>query len=247
MRNFFVRNPYSGRFGGAGVRRRRKKFPFSDVWPGNFVAILRRAGHIQRKNPHMRDTKERIMEAAFALMIKNGVDAVSTGDITKALGLSRSLPYRYFSTKRELVYETFKLYFCDRFFPDPGAPAPSTLYDAVRLVADRLSEIMSSLGKSVGGRIDVFDYNALYIEALKREPRFKRYVASQSSKFSECVDRAIASGEIRPLPADFVKRVLLDVFGRSSDILSKKSPKRNLENIISDMREFYRLVKSARS
>ncbi len=229
------------------MRRRRKKFPFSDVWPGNFVAILRGAGHIQRKNPHMRDTKERIMEAAFALMIKNGVDAVSTGDITKALGLSRSLPYRYFSTKRELVYETFKLYFCDRFFPDPGAPAPSTLYDAVRLVADRLSEIMSSLGKSVGGRIDVFDYNALYIEALKREPRFKRYVASQSSKFSECVDRAIASGEIRPLPADFVKRVLLDVFGRSSDILSKKSPKRNLENIISDMREFYRLVKSARS
>lgn len=229
------------------MRRRRKKFPFSDVWPGNFVAILRRAGHIRRKNPHMRDTKERIMEAAFALMIKNGVDAVSTGDITKALGLSRSLPYRYFSTKRELVYETFKLYFCDRFFPDPGAPAPSTLYDAVRLVADRLSEIMSSLGKSVGGRIDVFDYNALYIEALKREPRFKRYVASQSSKFSECVDRAIASGEIRPLPADFVKRILLDVFGRSSDILSKKSPKRNLENIISDMREFYRLVKSARS
>lgn len=229
------------------MRRRRKKFPFSDVWPGNFVAILRRAGHIRRKNPHMRDTKERIMEAAFALMIKNGVDAVSTGDITKALGLSRSLPYRYFSTKRELVYETFKLYFCDRFFPDPGAHAPSTLYEAVRLVADRLSEIMSSLGKSVGGRIDVFDYNALYIEALKREPRFKRYVASQSSKFSECVDRAIASGEIRPLPADFVKRVLLDVFGRSSDILSKKSPKRNLENIISDMREFYRLVKSARS
>ncbi len=229
------------------MRRRRKKFPFSDAWPGNFVAILRRAGHIRRKNPHMRDTKERIMEAAFALMIKNGVDAVSTGDITKALGLSRSLPYRYFSTKRELVYETFKLYFCDRFFPDPGAPAPSTLYDAVRLVADRLSEIMSSLGKSVGGRIDVFDYNALYIEALKREPRFKRYVASQSSKFSECVDRAIASGEIRPLPADFVKRILLDVFGRSSDILSKKSPKRNLENIISDMREFYRLVKSARS
>ena len=229
------------------MRRRRKKFPFSDVWPGNFVAILRRAGHIQRKNPHMRDTKERIMEAAFALMIKNGVDAVSTGDITTALGFSRSLPYRYFSTKRELVYETFKLYFCDRFFPDPGAPAPSTLYEAVRLVADRLSEIMSSLGKSVGGRIDVFDYNALYIEALKREPRFKRYVASQSSKFSECVDRAIASGEIRPLPADFVKRILLDVFGRSSDILSKKSPKRNLENIISDMREFYRLVKSARS
>ena len=76
----------------------------------------------------MKDTKERIMEAAFALMIKNGVDAVSTGDITKALGLSRSLPYRYFSTKRELVYETFKLYFCDRFSLTPGLPLrqPST-------------------------------------------------------------------------------------------------------------------------
>ncbi len=190
----------------------------------------------------MRDTKERIMEAAFALMIKNGADAVSTGDITKALGLSRSLPFRYFSTRRELVYETFKLYFCDRFFPDPGAPAPSTLYEAVWLVAERLSELMHSLGKSVGGKIDVFDYNALYLEALKREPRFKRYAAMQAAKFSACVDRAIASGEIRPLSADFVKRVLLDVLGRGSDILSRKSPKRNLENIISDMRDFYELV-----
>ena len=199
-----------------------------------------------QKSAIMKDTKERIMEAAFALMIKNGVDAVSTGDITKALGLSRSLPYRYFSTKRELVYETFKLYFCDRFFPDPGAPAPSTLYGAVWLVADRLSEIMNSLGKSVGGRIDVFDYNALYLEALKREPRFKRYASLQSAKFSGCVDRAIASGEIKPLSSDFVKRILLDIFGRGSDILSKKSPKRTLENIISDMRDFYELVKSAR-
>ena len=193
-----------------------------------------------QKSAIMKDTKERIMEAAFALMITNGVDAVSTGDITKALGLSRSLPYRYFSTKRELVYETFKLYFCDRFFPDPGAPAPSTLYGAVWLVADRID------GKSVGGRIDVFDYNALYLEALKREPRFKRYASLQSAKFSGCVDRAIASGEIKPLSSDFVKRILLDIFGRGSDILSKKSPKRNLENIISDMRDFYELVKSAR-
>ena len=46
----------------------------------------------------MKDTKERIMEAAFVLMIKIGVDAVSTGDISIVRILSRRLPYRFFQT-----------------------------------------------------------------------------------------------------------------------------------------------------
>ena len=210
----------------------------------NFVAISRAIVIFAAKIGKMKDTKERIMEAAFVLMIKNGVDAVSTGDITKVLNLSRSLPYRYFKTKRELVYETFKLYFCDRFFPDPGVPLPTTLRETLLLVSNRLAELMDVLGRAVGRKMDVFDYNCLYLEALKREPRFKKYVYLQSEKFSKCVDLALSSGEIKPLPPEFIKRVLLDIFGRGSDVLGKKDRRRNLENIISDMRQFYELIKA---
>ena len=92
--------------------------------------------------------------------------------------------------------------------------------------------------------MDVFDYNCLYLEALKREPRFKKYVYLQSEKFSKCVDLALSSGEIKPLPPEFIKRVLLDIFGRGSDVLGKKGRRRNLENIIFDMRQFYELIKA---
>ena len=121
---------------------------------------------------------------------------------------------------------------------------PATLRETLLLVSNRLAELMDVLGRAVGRKMDVFDYNCLYLEALKREPRFKKYVYLQSEKFSKCVDLALSSGEIKPLPPEFIKRVLLDIFGRGSDVLGKKGRRRNLENIIFDMRQFYELIKA---
>lgn len=192
----------------------------------------------------MKDTRAKIMEAAFALMIKNGVDAVSTGDIAKSLGISRSLPYRYFPTKRELVYCTFKSYFCDRYMPESEDGFPKTLGGAVEMLSVRTREMLAELGRVIGGKIDVFDYNALYLEALKREPRFKKYSAAQSVYFSEIVDNAIAGGEIKPMSPDFVKRIFMDIWGRGSDIFSQKSGRRTLEDIVSDLESFYELIRA---
>ncbi len=192
----------------------------------------------------MKDTKEKILETAFVLMIRRGMSAVSTGDITKAIGVARSLPYRYFPTKRDLVYETFKFYFCDRFFDPALFDENTSLKKCIDITTKNLSDLITNLGKDLGASIDVFDYNTLYLEALKREPRFKRYAVRQTGLLWDIAKRAIKNGEIKPFPVDFIGRVFLDICGRGSDITSKDaSPSRNLEDILSDMKTFYRLIK----
>ena len=56
----------------------------------------------------MKQTKEKILEAAFVLMLKNGINGVSTSDIANALGVARSLPYKHFKNKKELVLESWQ-------------------------------------------------------------------------------------------------------------------------------------------
>ncbi len=192
----------------------------------------------------MKDTKEKILETAFVLMIKHGMSAVSTGDITKAMGVARSLPYRYFSTKRELIYQSFKLYFCDRFFDSALLDKNTSFKKCIDITVENLSDLIKNLGRDFGVKIDIFDYNILYIEALKREPRFKRYIAKQTGLLKEIANRAIENGELKALPVDFIGRVFLDICGRGSDITAKEnSPSCNLDNILSDMQRFYELIK----
>lgn len=190
----------------------------------------------------MKDTREKIMEAAFVLMAKKGVGGVSTSDIASALGISRSLPYRYFPNKRELVFECFKLYFCDRFFPSNVGDG-ATLGEAVTICCHTLRDIISNVGSIIGEKIDVFSYNALYIDALKREPRFKKYTVTLTKRFKKCVLSAVKRGEIRDVGSEFVMRSIMDIFGRASDIVTEKSNSKNLENIVCDMHKFYELLK----
>lgn len=53
--------------------------------------------------------KDRIIETAFHLFCKNGIDKTSMLDIAKASEVSESTMYRYFSTKTLLVYSTLSI------------------------------------------------------------------------------------------------------------------------------------------
>lgn len=191
----------------------------------------------------MKNTREKILEAAFALMLKNGVNGVSTGDIAKALGVARSLPYRYFATKRELVLESFKLFFCDRFFS--SEQLNGTMCSIIEICEKTFRDIIENTGKIIGEKIDVFAYNTLYIEALNHEPEFRRYTVMRSKLYKKCIADAVKNGELKDVDAEFVMRSFLDIFGRACDIVTERSSKRNLENIIGDMWRFYSLIKKA--
>ena len=63
-------------------------------------------GRLQAWKKHwipMLNTKERILETALALFAESGYEAVSTGDIAGALGLTKGALYRHYRNKRAIL------------------------------------------------------------------------------------------------------------------------------------------------
>ncbi len=79
------------------------------------------------------DTRERILEAAYACVARWGLSKTSVEDVTKEANLSRSTLYRYFPGGREELISAVVGWEYDRFF--------TRLYEAVR-DADTLEEVM---------------------------------------------------------------------------------------------------------
>ena len=53
----------------------------------------------------MKNTKEYILEKAFALFLDKGYDGVSITDLQDELGMGRASIYHHFKSKRELFTE----------------------------------------------------------------------------------------------------------------------------------------------
>ena len=64
----------------------------------------------------MKDTREKILEKTFMLLIRKGYDSVSVSDIQKELGMSRGLLYCYFKNKSDLILAVCALRRARRFF-----------------------------------------------------------------------------------------------------------------------------------
>ncbi len=191
----------------------------------------------------MKNTKERILEATFVLMLQKGYNSVSTRNITSYLKITPSLPYRYFTSKKELLYEASKKYFCDRFFTGIDIENIS-LKEMINIVMRRQREIIKSISKHDANLANIFSYNRLYLDALKYDERFRKYMFEQTEKIAICLSNAIKSQEIKPLSKEFLTRTFFDVWGRASNVLEKKSNKKNLDDIICDIENLYNLIKN---
>ena len=191
-----------------------------------------------------KNTREKILEAAFVLMLQNGYNGVSTRDITAHIGITPSLPYRYFSTKRDLLLESLKLFFCDKFFNDAdNPPENSTLKEVIDLICHRQGAILKQLEKSLNRPIDPLRYNMLYLESLDSDERFRAYAFIQMKKLLTVCRNAAKTGEIENVDPSFAARVLLDIWGRSVNYFGPKGSSSKLKNIISDIRNFYESIK----
>ena len=188
----------------------------------------------------MNDTKKKILETAFSLLVEKGYHGVSIGDITNKLNIARSLPYKYFKSKNDIFYETFKYYFYDRFFYGVDDFSTLSLDALIDLISERMVEIFKNLKSA---NISVFDYNSLYILALKNEPRFRDYMTAQMKRSGIIIDNAMKNGEIKNgISSDFIKRVLLDIWGRTSS-LGTTDDVAKLNDLLDDIRTFKQLIK----
>lgn len=191
----------------------------------------------------MKDTKEKILETAFVLLVKNGYNGVSIGDITKALEITRSLPYRYFPSKRDLLFEACKLYYYERFFPERFDAEKASLKELLEVISQNMERIILGLSRSLGRELSVFDYNVMYFDALRNEPRFKRYMRSKMLELRAIAENAVKNSEIKKgISAEFVERVFTDIWSRCAHVQDNASNRINLARILDDIGTFYKLV-----
>ena len=65
------------------------------------------------------EKKEKIIDAGFNLICKNGYYNTNTAEIAKEAGVSTGIVYQYFKDKYDILIEGLEKYADDIFFPMP--------------------------------------------------------------------------------------------------------------------------------
>lgn len=121
-----------------------------------------------------RETRERIVDAAFALFADRGFDQVTVEDIAESAAVGRTTFFRYFGDKQEVVFagqsETMAMLDTD----DDGGPR-------LRDLASALAEsrrLLASLSGETGADADHFTvYYALVEQSPELADRHRRKLA----------------------------------------------------------------------
>lgn len=187
----------------------------------------------------MNQTREKILQTTFSLLIRKGFDSVSVGDIQNGLGISRGLLYCYFKNKSDLVFEA-----CKRFFFDGYLASIDLGKISLRDFIAHVICVHSSLATCGETRYDILRYNTLYSTVIMREPRFQQYALAEFSKAVAVINNAKKRGEIKNLPANFVGATMLSILGRTTYITETPSDDYVRRRIAEDLWQFYELVRA---
>lgn len=185
----------------------------------------------------MNQTREKILQTTFSLLIRKGFDSVSVGDIQSELGISRGLLYCYFKNKSDLVLEA-----CKRFFFDGYLASIDLGEISLKDFIAHVIRVHSSLATCGETRYDILCYNTLYSTVIMREPRFQQYALAEFSKAVAVINNAKKRGEIKDLPANFVGATMLSILGRTTYITETPSDEYVRRRIAEDLWQFYELV-----
>lgn len=192
----------------------------------------------------MKTTKELLIEKTFFLMIEKGYDKFSVSDIQKSLGMSRSVLYKHFKTKSELVFETCKHYFFEMFFPNVDELDKVSFKEFMDRSNQNFRKLFKNFSKNSGVKISVLKYNILFIEVMKHESLFNDFIHEEYSRLLVVLRNAKARGEIKKNVSDeFIRNVFSDIYCRATDVF-KRGEANMLEDIIRDVESFYDLIKA---
>lgn len=150
---------------------------------------------------------ERLIQAAVALFAQHGFDAVSTGAIAKAAGLTQSMVHYHFGTKDKLWKAAI-----DHIMHVRGARFSMNMED-LRDV-DPLSRLKIMVRRFVSANAADPDLTRILIhEGMKSSPRLKwlarHYMAGGYRAFDGAIEAAMASGAIRRLPVADVTNIIV--------------------------------------
>lgn len=194
---------------------------------------------MKNTKPTLPTTKEKILRAAFLLLLEKGYDSLKVGDIQNELGISRGLLYRYFKNKSDLVYQACREYFYDRYFRGVDYDT-MTLREFFEHVARAVRGGITNIG---GVKVEMLKYNTLYSSFIQSEPKFKKSAQVEFDKARKVIANAVKRGEIKDLPENFIGATILAIYGRTSYITETPSNEYICSRILEDIDRFYDLIK----
>lgn len=143
------------------------------------------------------DRPGEIVEAAMAVFAEKGFAAARLDEIAARAGVSKGALYLYFETKEELFRAVVEQAILPNIAPVRAMIAghPGPLSDLLRLVPERIAEVMESL--PVGGVVKMVIAEAGNFPELARVWH-DRLIAQALGALAEAVAAAQARGEVKP-------------------------------------------------
>ncbi len=183
-------------------------------------------------------TKEKILKTTFLLLLEKGYDRVLVSDIQQALGISRGLMYRYFSSKSDLFLQACTQYFYTRYLEklDYENMSLSQYLDYAKFALSKIVDID-------GSPVEILKYNTLYSAYMQADENFKQLLFAGFASARMVIHNAVLRGEIKDISESFVGATLLAIFGRTSYISETPSNEYVCKRIVEDVDIFYNLIK----
>ncbi len=154
---------------------------------------------VKQYQSHRENQRERILEAAEKLFIRDGIDRVNISDIAQAARLSRHTIYEYFPNKQEMAWAIFQKLIEDgqAFFKDQSQPEGNGFQQLERLIMQMVNHLQAHPEHS---RF-IVEFNTLYARessAARLREMIQQSQGPGLALIPQIIRQGIADGSIRP-------------------------------------------------
>lgn len=147
------------------------------------------------------ETKDRILQKAFAMLLLKGYDGVSVSDIQWATGMSRGLLYHYFENQHFLLLRAAEQFFDDCCCWDKEQLKDLSVSELITYVVEFYERMGQKLSAYKAGRVTFMRLHLLFFETMRHHPDFaERYREMYESHFTiwkTALLNSFSRGELR--------------------------------------------------
>lgn len=143
------------------------------------------------------ETRDKIIEITFRLLLKKGYDGVSISDIQQATGMSRGLLYHYFGSKEALFLEAAKKQTLTFFQIDSDIVSSYT----VDKMADYIVGMYRKFTDDILCGASILDYDFFFYRVLQENEEMVRVYDKLRNEelngWKKAVENSFRKGELR--------------------------------------------------
>jgi TetR/AcrR family transcriptional regulator, transcriptional repressor for nem operon len=196
----------------------------------------------------MSETREYIIDKAFALFLKDSYVAVSISDISKAIGFTKGALYHHFKNKEELFKAVIDKYFI--IYEIEFDKENGTFLEFSEACLANSEKTLHNIFSQTQG-FEILNYLSFIADGFKHYPGFAdrhmKFLLNETNKIQEILIKSIERGEIRSdidtsLMAQSYYSIMI---GMASPILQNQSIEQVIKNLKDQLDQMYLLLRKA--